>query len=79
MVWPGAGMPTAISNISRGKYFPDQSFFGHGVEASVSIYHLINPGQKIPLNWIVRLKEHYSVYATDDTAANLPCPTIIPQ
>ena len=33
---------------------------------SGSIYHLFNPGQTIPLNGILRLREHFSVYDEDD-------------
>lgn len=70
----GGGFADSYFDYVQGKYFPEQSFFGHGVEASASIYHLLNPGQKIPLNFVFRLKEHYSFYSRDDTAPNFALP-----
>jgi hypothetical protein len=70
----GGGFADSYFQYIQGKYLPQESFYGHDVEASVSMYHLINPGQKIPLNWVLRLKEHYSFYGRDDTAANFALP-----
>jgi hypothetical protein len=48
-----------------GRIFPE-SFIGHSAEISSSIYHLFNPGQRIPLNGILRGSAHFSAYAEDD-------------
>jgi hypothetical protein len=44
------------------------------VEGSASIYHLFNPGKRIPLNGVLRIKEHYSIYETDDTSPDFVLP-----
>src|SRR5207245_2230605 len=56
--------------IRRGKFLTDESFLGYGGELSVSLYHLFNPGQQIPLNGVVRGIAHYSTYDQDDDTAN---------
>ena len=58
----GGGFADSYFEFRDGKYFPSDSFVGHSAEVSGSIYHLFNPGQRIPLNGILRLREHYSVY-----------------
>lgn len=58
----GGGFADSYFAFRDGKYYPSDSFDGHSAELSGSIYHLFNPGQRIPLNGILRLREHYSVY-----------------
>ena len=67
----GGGFADDYYEFHRGKYLPQESFYGHSLEISSSVYHLFNPGGRIPLNGIFRIKEHYSVYARDDWRAGL--------
>jgi hypothetical protein len=61
--------------VRQGKYEPQESFDGYGGEASVSVYHLFNPGKLIPLNGVVRGIAHYSTYdRQNDTASNFKVP-----
>jgi hypothetical protein len=71
----GGGFADSYAEINRGTYLPEQSFTGHDGEASLSVYHLFNPGQQIPLNGLVRGIAHYSAYERDDqTASNFQLP-----
>jgi hypothetical protein len=70
----GGGFADSYFEFHDGKYLPDESFFGHSVEGSVSIYHLFNPGGRIPLTGVLRIKEHYSVYDRDDTSPSFVLP-----
>jgi hypothetical protein len=71
----GGGFADSYSEINNGVYHPSQSFDGHGGEGSVSIYHLFNPNQEIPLNGVLRGSAHYTSYgATDNTAKNFAVP-----
>ena len=58
----------------QGKYYPSQSFFGHDGEGSVSVYHLFNPGQKLPVYGVARIREHYSLYGGNDTDPRFKLP-----
>jgi len=62
----GGGFADTYSEIHRGKYLREESFTGHGGGASVSIYHLLNPGQRIPLSAVLRSEFHHSIYSRDD-------------
>src|SRR5262249_54871583 len=71
----GGGFADSYAEIRQGTFFPDESFIGHGGEAALSLYHLFNPGQQIPLNGIVRGIAHYSTFVRDDdTASNFQLP-----
>jgi len=71
----GGGYADSYWEIRKGKYLPQESFDGHGGEFSVSIYHLFNPGQTIPLNGVLRGIAHYTFYdRTSDTAAGFVLP-----
>jgi len=71
----GGGYADSYSEIRQGKYLREESFLGHGAEASVSVYHLFNPGQRVPLMGVVRAAVHYSTYERDDvTARNFALP-----
>ena len=65
----GGGFADSYSEIRQGVYHPSQSFDGHGGEGSVSIYHLFNPNQEIPLNGVLRGSAHYSTYGPNDNTA----------
>lgn len=62
----GGGFADSYSEIRGGKFLPEESFTGHNGEASLSVYHLFNPGQEIPLNLVVRGSVHQSLYERDD-------------
>ena len=70
----GGGFADDYYEIHNGNYFRDQSFLGHVAETTVSIYHLFNPGDRIPLSGVFRVQEHYSIYARDDTAPTFVLP-----
>lgn len=71
----GGGFADSYYEFLDGKYYPDQSFYGHDAEGSVTLYHRFNPNQRIPLNGLIRLQEHYSVYENDgETAPNFVLP-----
>lgn len=71
----GGGFADSYNEIRGGTYLKEESFDGHGAEISGSIYHLFNPGDLIPLNFVLRGAAHYSVYdRNDDTAQNFQLP-----
>ncbi len=71
----GGGYADSYSEVMAGKYLPGQSFDGNGGELSTSVYHLFNPGDLIPLNFLLRGTAHYAEYErNDDTAANFQTP-----
>lgn len=71
----GGGFADSYSEIHRGKYERRESFLGHGGEISASLYHLFNPGGRIPLNAVLRTAAHFTGYSEDsntDPAFRLP-------
>jgi len=71
----GGGFADSYSEIDKGTYIPKQSFDGHGGGGTISIYHLFNPNQEIPLNGVLRGGVHYTTYAPmDETAKNFMVP-----
>jgi hypothetical protein len=71
----GGGFAYGYDEVRRGNYFRDESFDGHGGGANVSVYHLFNPGGKMPLNGLVRATVDYRTFdRTDDTANNFVLP-----
>lgn len=58
----GGGYADSYDEIRGGKFVPQESFTGHGGEASLSLYHCFNPGRLIPLNGVLRGIVHYSTY-----------------
>lgn len=71
----GGGFSDSYNEIRDGTYYPSESFEGNGVETSASVYHLFNPGELIPLNYILRGTAHYADYNRDnDTAQNFKLP-----
>jgi hypothetical protein len=65
----GGGFADSYQEIRDGVYHPNESFDGHGGEASLSLYHCFNPGQLIPLNGVLRGSAHYSTYGANDNTA----------
>jgi hypothetical protein len=70
----GGGFADDYNEFRDGQYLPHESFFGDSVENSASIYHLFNPGDRIPLNGVFRVKEHYSIYERNDTSQTFALP-----
>jgi hypothetical protein len=71
----GGGFEDSYNEIHGGTYYTSESFEGNGVEGSASIYHLFNPGDRIPLNYVLRGTAHYSDYNRDsDTAPDFQLP-----
>lgn len=71
----GGGFADSYAEIRRGDFRESESFEGHGGGASASLYHLFNPEQRIPLNGVFRVENHYAVYTRDDdTARNFGVP-----
>jgi hypothetical protein len=70
----GGGFADNYNEIRDGKWIKGESFDGYGGELSASVYHLFNPGQLIPLNFVARTAAHYSVYARDETEAGFKLP-----
>jgi hypothetical protein len=66
----GGGFADDYAEIHQGTYYPSQSFTGYGAESSLSLYHLFNPAQRIPLNGLVRVTGHYSTYDRSSTMAS---------
>jgi len=65
----GGGFGDSYYEIHGGTYYPGESFDGHSAEISASIYHLFNPADRVPLNFILRGTAHYSVYAANNGTA----------
>jgi hypothetical protein len=71
----GGGFSDGYNEVHDGQYLPGESFDGDGGEISASVYHLFNPGDEIPLNFVLRGKAHYSFYnRADNTATNFALP-----
>lgn len=71
----GGGFADSYSEIRQGTYLREESFTGHGGGFSGSVYHLFNPGQRIPLNGLIRGEFHQSIFARDkDTAPGFVLP-----
>jgi len=71
----GGGFGDIYNEIDQGKYIPAQSFDGHDGELNLSLYHLFNPGQLIPLNGLLRGTAHYAAYgAAGQTDPNFKLP-----
>jgi hypothetical protein len=71
----GGGFADSYNELRAGKWIEGESFDGYGGEMSVSLYHLFNPGQRIPLNLVMRAAGHYALYAANDnTAPNFQVP-----
>ena len=71
----GGGFADSYAEVHQGHYARDESFVGHGGKASLSLYHLFDPGAMIPLNGVLRGIISGSSYSkTSDTAAGFSLP-----
>lgn len=71
----GGGFADSYNEIHGGTYYPSQSFEGNSAEISASLYHLFNPGEMIPLNYVLRGTAHYAFYnRNNDTASDFELP-----
>jgi hypothetical protein len=70
----GGGFADSYYELRQGKYYKEESFDGHGVTPSASIYHLFDPGREIPLTGVLRGEFHYADYVRDDTDPNFVLP-----
>src|SRR5216684_7007246 len=71
----GGGFADSYDEIRQGDFKPAESFVGYGGEGSLSVYHLFNPGQEIPLNGVLRGTARYAIYDKDsDTSSNFELP-----
>jgi hypothetical protein len=66
----GGGYADNYPEIRQGRYLPEESFLGYGGELSVSVYHLVNPAQQIPLNVVIRGTGHFTLYERDARTDN---------
>jgi hypothetical protein len=63
------------AEVDKGSYSKEQSFWGSDVGGNVSLYHLFNPAQMIPLTGVLRETVDYVGYEkVDDTAGNFSLP-----
>jgi hypothetical protein len=71
----GGGFANSYDEVRRGNYFRNESFDGHGGGANVSVYHLFNPGGRVPLNGVARATVDYRTFGDrNDTANNFVLP-----
>ncbi|HTV42254.1 MAG TPA: hypothetical protein VMF08_16915 [Candidatus Sulfotelmatobacter sp.] len=70
----GGAFADSYNEIDGGKFIPAQSFDGYGGEMSLSLYHLFDPGELIPLDLVLRVTPHYTAYGRDNTAADFALP-----
>ncbi len=66
----GGGFADSYSEVRQGRLRDEESFTGHGGEISSSIYHLFNPGQRIPLNGVLRVSAHHTIYSEDSQTSS---------
>jgi hypothetical protein len=71
----GGGFADSYSEIRQGSLKKGESFTGDGGEVSVSVFHLFNPGWRVPLYGVARASYHHSIFDTDsDTARDFELP-----
>lgn len=71
----GGGFADSYSEVRKGEYLKKESFYGHGGEVAVAVYHLFNPDRLIPLYAVARGSTHYSAFSdTSDTATGFELP-----
>jgi hypothetical protein len=58
----GGGFYNSYDEVRRGDYIRDESFAGHGGGINVSIFHLFNPGDMIPLSGVLRGGVNYQIF-----------------
>lgn len=71
----GGGYADGYSEIRHGRYLRGESFSGHGLKGSVSLYHRFNPIGPVPVSGVFRLEERHSFYQSDrQTEASFSTP-----
>lgn len=75
----GGGFADSYYEVRQGHYFKEESFFGDGVSGTTSIYHLFDPGRRIPLHGLLRFEGHFANYSRNDTAPNFELPKDQPE
>lgn len=71
----GGGFGESYNEIRRGRYIPAESFLGHGGTVSMSLYHRLDPGWRVPLHWMGRVSGFYAEYEEEeDTAPDFRLP-----
>ena len=71
----GGGFAYSYNDIRGGTWFKKESWVGHGVGVSGSVYHLFNPAARIPLYGVFRSAFQYAIYESgSDTARNFVIP-----
>jgi hypothetical protein len=71
----GGGFADSYAEVRAGRFLQSESFDGHSGKLSASLYHRFNPGQRIPLNGVLRGRLEYTAYSrTGDTADNFELP-----
>ena len=71
----GGGFADSYNEIRGGRWLQKESFDGHSVELSGNLYHLFNPADQIPLNFVLHTGVHGSIYtANNDTSPNFRVP-----
>ena len=71
----GGGFASSHYEIRHGDYIQKESFVGHGGGASLSLYHLFNPGRLVPLQGVIRGSFQFTAFDdTDDTAGEFERP-----
>jgi len=65
----GGGFADSYNEISGGKWVEAESFDGHGVEASASVYHRFNPADQIPLNFVLHTGARGSFFEAGEKTA----------
>jgi hypothetical protein len=61
--------------VNQGDYLENQSFYGFGGGSALSLYQLVNPGMRIPVNVVVRGGARYTTYRkTNKTADDFQLP-----
>jgi hypothetical protein len=58
----GGGFADSHLEVRGGRFIKEQSFNGHGGELSAGVYHLFNPGARIPLNGVARAVWHHTEF-----------------
>ncbi|HJU21618.1 MAG TPA: hypothetical protein VJ891_03845 [Casimicrobiaceae bacterium] len=66
----GGGLADDYNEISEGRWLRDQSFSGQDGGIDLSLYHLFNPGQRLPVNAI--LNGGFRYVAFERTGRNPP-------
>ena len=70
----GGFFPYNFEEFRDGRHVEDESFWGHGGEATLSYYRRVLLGGLLPLEGQVRLRPQYVVYARNDTDARFRLP-----